>query len=153
MRSEATFTPGSARSTQGAAGRSISKTRSHERAPHAPELKLVRSPEAETDVSSAIAFLDQSGSRRGWICEQESGSGLCGRRPKYVKIDVEIGVNQAMTHPDHGSPWNVRVLSSRLCADLARGLADDLERVDQGEGQHFVTVEVFPAPPLDEPNR
>ena len=51
------------------------------------------------------------------------------------------------------SPWNVRALSSRLCADLARGLADDLERVDQGEGQHFVTVEVFPAPPLDEPNR
>ena len=37
---------------------------------------------------------------------QQRRSGLNGRRPKDVEIDVEIGVTQAVTHPDqvvHGT--------------------------------------------------
>jgi len=66
---------------------------------------------------------------------------------------VEIGVDQAVPHPDHGGPGDVRMALARLGADLAGRLTDDLEGMDEGEREHVVGVEVLPAPPAGEPDR
>src|SRR4051812_9401160 len=51
-------------------------------------------------------------------------------------------MNQAMPHADDSGPWNLRSLLARVDADLARSLPDDLERVNQGECQHLILVQV-----------
>jgi hypothetical protein len=42
------------------------------------------------------------------------------------------------------------MLVAELDADFGRGLTDDLDGMHQSEGQHFVLVEIFTAPPSAE---
>jgi hypothetical protein len=55
------------------------------------------------------------------------------RRPQDVVIDIEIGMNQSMTHTADERPRNLRVLVAKFGTDLTRGLSHDLDGVKRAK--------------------
>jgi hypothetical protein len=63
-----------------------------------------------------------------------------GRRPQDVVIDIEIGVNQPMTHAGDECPRNLRMLLAEFSTDLTRGFSHNLDGVKQCKRQHRIVV-------------
>lgn len=69
--------------------------------------------------------------------------GVYGRRPEDVEVDIEIGMDQTVTHSDDYRPRNFWMSATGLGGQFAHRLADDLQCMNEGEDQHLVSIEVF----------
>ena len=52
--------------------------------------------------------------------------------PDQAKVDVEVPVNESVTHADDVLAWNRRMLLSDLLIDARGRLSDDLNGLDDG---------------------
>lgn len=52
--------------------------------------------------------------------------------PNNIEIDAEMAMNQAIAHPCHTFPWDIRILDTQLLRDTFGGLADDFDISDDG---------------------
>ena len=65
--------------------------------------------------------------------------------PDNIKVDVEIGVQQAVSHIDDLVPRNFRLFGSGIRIYLIRCLSDDLECLYQHPHQLSIVIQILAA--------
>jgi hypothetical protein len=75
------------------------------------------------------------------------------RLPQDIEVDVEVVVDEAVTHASGSGPGDSGFGGPQFGADLLGSFADDLDEFGNGESQQLVTVEVCPLSPCAVRNR
>jgi len=71
----------------------------------------------------------------------------CGR-PDEVQIEIEVGVDEPVAHPDHVLPGDVRVGVTQFRGEPRGRFSDDLDTADDRMLKRALRIELFPRQPL-----
>lgn len=61
-------------------------------------------------------------------------------RPENVQVDVEVVVDEPVTHPSGCRPWNVGTRGPGRLADLLRSFADDLDELGEAKREQLFLI-------------
>ena len=73
--------------------------------------------------------------------------------PNDVEVDVEVSVNEAIPHAARNVPRNVVVTVAKRCGNAFCGLANNLQKSNQGRREHLIGVEIGALSTLRESER
>ncbi len=68
---------------------------------------------------------------------------MCDRFPDHILIDLSIIVNDSMTNPHDLLPRHTRISGLHNWADVTRGFANRLDKVNKRDPKYFIAIIVL----------